>query len=54
VVLEKDTEDQLNRSVRNAEVLKRVKKERNILHEIKLGNAYNVGTAFYSRLLKER
>jgi hypothetical protein len=34
-VLEKNGEDQLDRSTRNAEVLHRVKEERNILHTIK-------------------
>jgi hypothetical protein len=35
VVLEKNGEDQLERSVRNEEVLRRVKEERNILRTIK-------------------
>jgi hypothetical protein len=35
VVLEKEREDQLDRSLRNEEVLLRVKEERNILHTVK-------------------
>jgi hypothetical protein len=45
--------------VRNEEVLLKVKKQRNILHEISKRMANWIGyicveTAFYSRLLKER
>jgi hypothetical protein len=41
-VLEKDVEDQLDRSMKN-EILQRVKEERNILHTIKQTKANLVG-----------
>jgi hypothetical protein len=53
VVLEKDGEDQLDRSVRNEEVLHRVKEERNIVHTIKRRKANWIGHILRrNRLLK--
>jgi hypothetical protein len=43
VVLEKDGEDQLDRHVRNEEILLRVKEQRNILHEISKRKANCIG-----------
>jgi ribosomal 50S subunit-associated protein YjgA (DUF615 family) len=43
VVLEKNGEDQLDRSVRNEEVLHRVKEERNIVHKVKRRKANWIG-----------
>jgi hypothetical protein len=43
VVLEKNGEDQLDRSVKYEEVLHRVKEERNILHTIKRRKANWIG-----------
>ena len=43
VVLEKDGEDQLHRSLRNEEILLRVNEQRNILHEIRKWKANWIG-----------
>jgi hypothetical protein len=43
VVLEKDGEDRLDRSVTNEEVLLRVKEQRNTLHEISRRKVYWIG-----------
>jgi hypothetical protein len=43
VVLEKNGEDQLDRSCKNEEVLHRVKEDRNILHTIKRRKANWIG-----------
>ena len=43
VVLEKDGEDQLDRSCENEEVLVRVNEQRNILHEIRKRKANWIG-----------
>ena len=43
MVLEKDGEDQLDRSLRNEEVLLRIKEQRNILHEIRKRKANWIG-----------
>jgi hypothetical protein len=43
VVLEKDGEDQLDRSFENEEVIHRVKEERNIIHPIKRRKANWIG-----------
>jgi hypothetical protein len=58
-VLGKDGEIIWTDHVRNEEVLRRVKEERNIVHAIKEGRlngfvALCVGTVLYNRLLKER
>jgi hypothetical protein len=50
-MLEKNGEDQLNRSVRNREVLHRVKEERNILNTIKRRKANWIGHILHRNCL---
>jgi len=50
-VLEKDGEDQLDRSCENEKVLLRVKKQKNILHEISKRKANWIRHIFRKKLL---
>jgi hypothetical protein len=51
VVLEKNGEDQMNRSVRIEEVLRRVKQERNILHTVERRKANWIGPILHRNCL---
>ena len=54
MVLEKDGEDQLDRSCRNEEVLLRVNEQRNILHEIRKLKANWIGHILCRNCLLQR
>ena len=54
MLLEKDGEDQLDRSCENEEVLLRVKEQRNILHEIRKRKAKWIGHILRRNCLLQR